>query len=128
MTLRSRGRHVATETRRTDAAVAALEAGDAERLGSLINESQASLRTDYEVSTERLDAMTTAARGVPGCYGARLVGAGFGGSAMALVELNAADDCRAAMTTVSDVGASSWLVRPGAGLEVTAADRICART
>jgi galactokinase len=124
--LRRRGRHIATETRRTDAAALALRAGDARALGRLLDESHASLRDDCEVSTERLDAMVAAARRVPGCYGARLVGAGFGGSAIALVERGAAEECAAAMTAVSGVPHGTWPVRPAAGLAVTAADVVVA--
>jgi galactokinase len=47
--------------------------------------SHESLRTDYEVSSPALDAMVEAMRSAPGCYGARLTGAGFGGCAVALV-------------------------------------------
>ena len=116
------GRHIATETRRADSAIEMLEAGDVQALGRLIDESHESLRGDYMVSTERLDAMTAAARQAPGCYGARLVGAGFGGSAMALVEREAAYDCAAAMAVISGQPDATWLVEPAAGLEVTAHD------
>jgi len=120
--LRAAGRHIATETGRTDAAVAALESGDVHRLGVLMNESHASLRADCGVSTRRLDEMTAAARRVPGCHGARLVGAGFGGSAMALVERRAAADCAAAMAGASGPDAGTWLIVPSGGLAVTAPD------
>jgi galactokinase len=120
--LRAAGRHIATETRRTDAAVAALEAADAPRLGALVNQSHESLRADFRVSTARLDAMTAAARRVPGCYGARLVGAGFGGSALAIVDRTAARDCAAAMAAASGAGAGTWQVEPSAGVGVLAAD------
>jgi galactokinase len=120
--LRPRGRLIATETLRADAAVRALEAGDVAALGRLMNESHESLRRDCEVSTARLDAMVEAARRVPGCHGARLVGAGFGGSAVALVDRRSAGDCAAALAAVSRVDGATWLVRPAAGLEVTAAD------
>jgi len=73
------------------------------------------------VSTDRLDAMVAAARGVPGCHGARLVGAGFGGSVVALVEQGAAEACVAALAAVSGLDGATWPVRPAAGLEVTAA-------
>lgn len=122
MELQPRARHIASETRRSDAAVAALGGGDAAALGRLIDESHESLRHDYETSTERIDAMVTAARQVPGCYGARLVGGGFGGSAIALVEHAAAHRCAAAMAAVSGVTGGAWLVHPAAGLEVTASD------
>jgi len=45
----------------------------------LMNQSHASLRDDYEVSCPELDAMVECARAEPGCLGARMTGAGFGG-------------------------------------------------
>ena len=47
--------------------------------------SHESLRDDYEVSSRPLDAMVTAATTTPGCFGARMMGGGFGGVAVALV-------------------------------------------
>jgi galactokinase len=120
--LRPRGRHVATESLRAGAAVRALEAGDVRALGRLMDESHESLRRDCEVSTPRLDAMVEAARRVPGCHGARLVGAGFGGSVVALVDEGVAARCASALTEVSGVASGTWLVRPAAGLEVSASD------
>jgi galactokinase len=55
------------------------------RLGALLDASHASLRDDFEVSSEAFDAITDAARGIDGCYGARLTGGGFAGCAVALV-------------------------------------------
>jgi galactokinase len=66
--------------------------------------------------------MVEAVRRVPGCHGARLVGAGFGGSVVALIEKEAAGPCAAALAAVSGMRGAAWLVRPAAGLEVTAAD------
>ena len=126
--LRAAGRHIATETRRTDAAIAALEAGDQHRLGTLVDESHESLRTDCGVSTDRLDAMTTAARRVPGCYGARIVGGGFGGSALALVDRAAAGACAAAMAAAASPGAGTWLIEPAAGVAALAPDVVIAPT
>jgi galactokinase len=125
--LRSRGRHIATETLRADAAVQALEAGDAAALGRLMNESHESLRRDCEVSTPRLDAMVTAARQIPGCHGARLVGAGFGGSVIALVNRRSAGACAAALAAVSGLSEATWQVHPAAGLTLTAADVVSAK-
>jgi galactokinase len=82
---RQRARHVVTENRRTLLAARAMRQGDAPTLGGLINESHASLRDDFEVSTPALDAMVECALREEGCYGARMTGAGFGGSALALV-------------------------------------------
>ncbi len=87
--VRMRSRHVVTEIERTREAAAALEAGDLTRVGRAMNDSHESLRLDYEVSTPELDALVHAARGVPGVYGSRLSGAGFGGCTISLVEADA---------------------------------------
>lgn len=87
-----RARHVITENARTLAAAAALRRGDAQAAGRLMNESHQSLRDDYEVSSEALDAMVEAARAHSACYGARMTGAGFGGCAVALVRADSAHD------------------------------------
>ena len=81
-----RRRHVESELRRVDAFVAALERGDLAALGRLLDESHASLRDDFEVSTPEVDALVARAAAHPGCLGARIMGAGFGGSVLALVE------------------------------------------
>ena len=75
-----------SENERVQAGTRALEAGDSAALAELINASHASARDDYEVSCAELEAMRDAALASPGCFGARLVGAGFGGCVMALVE------------------------------------------
>jgi len=80
-----RCRHVVGENERVAATVAALAAGDLDEVGRLMNASHESLRYDYEVSSDALDAMVDAMRSVDGCLGARLTGAGFGGCAVALV-------------------------------------------
>jgi galactokinase len=84
--MRKRARHVITENERTLAAADALAAGDVERVGQLMNESHASLQHDFEVSSRELDGIVEIARQQPGCFGARMTGAGFGGCAVALVE------------------------------------------
>ncbi|MFN2564254.1 MAG: galactokinase [Gemmatimonadaceae bacterium] len=89
---RKRARHVITENERTLAAATALEGGDAEEVGRLMDESHASLRDDFEVSRAELDTMVRLARTHDGCYGARMTGAGFGGCAVALVAGEAAQD------------------------------------
>ncbi len=91
-----RARHVITENDRTVRAVEAMRRGDIGCLGRLMNESHASLRDDYEVSSDALDAMVEAAQAHKGCYGARMTGAGFGGCAVAIVKADAADDFVAA--------------------------------
>ena len=83
---RRAARHVVTENQRTLAAAQAMADGDAARLGELMAESHRSLRDDLAVSSPALDAMVAAAQQAPGCYGARMTGAGFAGCAVALVD------------------------------------------
>ncbi len=88
---RRRARHVITENARTLRAVAAMRAGDADEVGRLMHASHVSLRDDFEVSSDALNAMVVSALEAPGCYGARMTGAGFGGCAVALVQAEAAE-------------------------------------
>ncbi len=86
-----RARHVVSENERVQRGVELLAAGDMTGVGVVINETHESLRDDYEVSCDELEAMREAALVAPGCYGARLVGAGFGGCVMALVATDMTD-------------------------------------
>ncbi|PYV18358.1 MAG: galactokinase [Acidobacteria bacterium] len=89
--LLKRARHVVTENRRVSGAAQALEEGDLERVGELMNQSHESLRDDYEVSSLELDALVEIAQRQPGTLGARMTGAGFGGCTVNLVRESAAD-------------------------------------
>jgi galactokinase len=80
-----RALHVVTGNMRVLLAAAALRRGDVFTVGALMKASHASLRDYYEVSSPELDALAEAACEVPGCAGARLTGAGFGGCIVALV-------------------------------------------
>jgi galactokinase len=82
-----RCRHVITENARTLSAADALEDGDLSRFGELMAESHRSLRDDYEVSARELNVMVDLARLVQGVYGARMMGGGFGGSTVNLVDV-----------------------------------------
>ena len=86
VTIYRRCRHIVTENERVLQTVEAFRRNDLATVGQLMNASHESLRDDYAVSSDALDAMVDAMRSVPGCYGARLTGAGFGGCAVALVE------------------------------------------
>jgi galactokinase len=66
-----------------------LRRDDLDAAGRLMLESHASLRDLYEVSSVELDLLVTLAMAEPGCHGARLTGAGFGGCIVALVDLAA---------------------------------------
>ena len=84
-----RARHVITENARVREAVDALVKDDFGALGRLLLQSHESLRDDYEVSCPELDLLYEVGKEFPGCLGARLVGAGFGGSGIALLEKRA---------------------------------------
>src|SRR5438270_3161601 len=81
-----RRKHVDSEIARVHAFVAALRAREFGLMGSLLKESHASLGDDFEVSTPAIDALVECAWSADGCYGARIMGAGFGGSILALVD------------------------------------------
>ena len=81
-----RRRHVDSEIDRVHAFVYALGRGDFDELGRLLKQSHESLRDDFEVSTPHVDALVEVASAIEGCYGARIMGAGFGGSILALVD------------------------------------------
>lgn len=87
-----RMRHVNSEIARVHAFVDALHARDFMRMGSLLKESHQSLRVDFEVSTPNVDALVARADAADGCYGARIMGAGFGGSIVALVDRGHVED------------------------------------
>jgi galactokinase len=82
--LNRRARHVVTENDRVPAAVAALRAGDLQRLGELFYASHASMRDDYQVSVPEIDLLIELARADAVVLGARLTGGGFGGSVVVL--------------------------------------------
>jgi galactokinase len=84
-----RARHVVHEIWRTQRAAQALVRGDLKQFGALMYQSHESLRDDYEVSVPEIDALVAIARGLPGCYGSRITGGGFGGSTVSLVSVGA---------------------------------------
>jgi len=84
-------RHGITENARVDAAAEALRAGDAVALGGLLMQSHQSLQQEYAVSCAELDSMVALAASEPGCFGARMMGGGFGGCVLALVSEGAAE-------------------------------------
>jgi galactokinase len=91
-----RARHAVTEIARVKDAVAALKASDFITLGRLINESHISLRDDYTVSCPELDAAVDASLEA-GALGSRMVGGGFGGSAIALIKADQLDTVKEAI-------------------------------
>jgi galactokinase len=94
--LRRRARHVVTENRRVVAAAALLRCGALAEVGPLLTQSHASLRDDFEVSWPRADVAVAAALSA-GAAGARMMGGGFGGSALALARADKASAVEAAI-------------------------------
>ena len=94
-----RARHVVGEVQRTKDAVEALQQGDINKFGLLMNQSHISLRDDYEVTGPQLDALAEAAWKVEGVLGSRMTGGGFGGCTVSLVRDEAID------TFIEKVGA-----------------------
>lgn len=86
-----RARHAVLENQRTLQAWAALQAGDLDKFGRLMNASHVSLEHDYEVTGLELDTLVHTAWEQEGVLGARMTGAGFGGCAIALVRKDAVD-------------------------------------
>ena len=91
-----RARHAVTEIARVLEAVVALRTSDFLKLGSLINQSHISLRDDYTVSCPELDCAVDASLGA-GALGSRMVGGGFGGSAIAMVKVSDIDSVKNAV-------------------------------
>jgi galactokinase len=81
-----RARHVVSEIARTQSAHRAMVEGDFGQLGTLMNQSHASLSNDMEVSTPEVDDLAAIAQQTEHVYGARMMGGGFGGSVIALVD------------------------------------------
>jgi galactokinase len=109
-----RVRHVVSEIARVEELVALLDAGRPPEIGPLMDASHASLRDDYEVSCRELDLVVEVARAA-GALGARMTGGGFGGSAIALVEIDDVDrvaDAVAAAFDARDLTAPAFLLAP----------------
>jgi galactokinase len=84
-----RCRHVVTENERVTDAATSLERGDLPAFGKLMRDSHLSLRDDYQVSCSELDLMVDLAARLPGVFGARMTGGGFGGCTINLVQTEA---------------------------------------
>ena len=87
-----RAKHITTEDERVLQGAALLEAGDAEGFGKLLWESHESSRVNFENSTAELDILVELSKTIPGCFGARLSGGGFGGISIHLVRQEAVEE------------------------------------
>jgi len=117
-----RAAHIIAENARVLEARRLLKAGDMKKLGKLMFESHESSRVDFENSCQELDFIVETAKDLPGIYGARLSGGGFGGSAVLLVNPNNAGQVGAA---ISSAYAKRFgrpcqvrIIKPSAGAQV----------
>lgn len=88
---RKRAKHAVYENQRTIKAVEALKKNDIATFGKLINASHVSLRDDYETSCPETDLLAELAWNVPGVYGSRITGGGFGGCTVSIVKKESVD-------------------------------------
>ncbi len=120
-----RARHVVTELQRVVDGVVALRQRDHPMFGELMNQSHASLRDDFQVSTPELDRLQALAKEQRGALGARLTGAGFGGCTVQLVERDELApferDVVERYRTETGLPAKVYVCRPVRGLQVHAA-------
>ena len=123
--LARRFRHVVTEATRVRQAETAMAAGDLAAFGRLLDASHQSLRDDYDVSHPELDLLVDLAR-EGGAVGARLTGAGFGGSIVALCRVGRAPELVGALRerfyaprgAAADVARHVFTAEPSDGAEV----------
>ncbi len=114
-----RARHVIGENERTVLAADALDRGQYDEVGRLMDESHRFLRDDYEVSCPELDVLVDLARQCEGVFGSRMTGAGFGGCTVTLVRADAlqtvADHLRAGYRQATNIEATCFATRPADG-------------
>ncbi len=91
---RKRSRHVISENQRVVEFAEACKAGDRKRMGQLFIDSHRSLQHDYDVSCAELDFLVDTATALPGVFGSRMTGGGFGGCTVNLVDPGAVEDFR----------------------------------
>ncbi len=122
-TAAQRARHVVYECDRVNRAMELLSAGDAAAFGQLMYATHASLRDLYEVSCPELDVLVETASRLPGCWGARLTGAGFGGCTVNLVAEEQAqafiEGLKAGYVQAAGREAEVYLCRASQGAHIT---------
>jgi galactokinase len=118
--LRRRLRHVIIENDRVQQFAAALDADDLKTAGQIMSASHASLRDDYEVSLPDLDRLAAAAE-EHGALGARLLGGGFGGAVLALVDASRAAELAQAIGRTHRTGRPPLVVHASRGAYIESA-------
>lgn len=126
---RRRAHHVITENQRALDAANAMRRGDSRVLGRLMNESQESLRDDFDVSGPALNDIVDVAHDAPGGLGARMTGGGFAGCAVALVDAISSESFVAHVQShygYDGHEARVWICAPAAGASVIPVDQLSA--
>jgi galactokinase len=95
---RRRARHVISDTQRVVDLAVASRAGDLTQMGRLFLASHRSMQYDYEISCEEIDFLVDTAVKIPGVYGARMTGGGFGGCTVNLVAPESVDRFQTELT------------------------------
>jgi galactokinase len=85
-TVLKRARHIVTENARVLQSAEVLRRGDLQQFGALMNEAHVSYRDDFEASVREIEVLVNAAQSLPGVYGSRLTGGGWGGCTVSLVD------------------------------------------
>ncbi len=115
-----RCKHVITENDRVLAAEVALGRGDCLEAGRLMNASHVSMRDDYEISCKEIDALVSLAQNIPGVFGSRMTGGGFGGCTVSLVDADRAEAVMARLKAdylaATGYEAMIFACAPGAGV------------
>lgn len=92
--LKRRTKHAFSENRRVKVFRDALVKSDIKAIAKVIDESHKSLRNDFEVSCDELNTLVEIAKSQQGVLAARMIGAGFGGCIIALVEKEYAEESK----------------------------------
>jgi galactokinase len=95
---RRRARHIVTDSQRVLDLAAAARAHDLREMGRLFVASHRSMQYDYEITCEEIDFLVDTSIKLPGVYGARMTGGGFGGCTVNLVDPELVIDFRASLT------------------------------
>jgi galactokinase len=117
--IQRRARHVVTENQRVIDFLTACRSGDLAGMGRLLVASHRSLQQDYDVSCDELDFLIDAALAIPGTFGARMIGGGFGGCTVNLIEPAAVESFTARLAAAYrgkfEIDPAFYLVQPSAG-------------
>ncbi|KAL7053706.1 hypothetical protein AAHC03_026887 [Spirometra sp. Aus1] len=116
-------RHILTENDRVLQAVNAMKSADLVSLGKLMQESHASMRDDFEISCEEIDQIVEICASVPGVYGARMTGGGFGGCVVALVKPGSVKDLVTKINDAYKPDAQMFVVEASGGARTLPDDR-----